>query len=92
MIVLTGKLKQGHFTIRDMYEQLQNIQKMGPFNQIIVSKPPIPPLCSLMRPNTPAHFPVLNKLNITSLRVETVVTRISPVFLQSYELEVTISL
>lgn len=32
---LIGKLKQGHFTIRDMYEQLQNIQKMGPFNQII---------------------------------------------------------
>eukprot|EP00116_Pleurobrachia_bachei_P013862 sb/3474124/ len=32
---LIGKLKQGHFTLRDMYEQLQNIQKMGPFNQII---------------------------------------------------------
>ena len=32
---LIGKLKQGQFTIRDMYEQLQNIQKMGPFNQII---------------------------------------------------------
>lgn len=32
---LIGKLKQGQFTLRDMYEQLQNIQKMGPFNQII---------------------------------------------------------
>ena len=27
----------GQFTLRDMYEQFQNIMKMGPFNQIIVS-------------------------------------------------------
>ena len=25
----------GQFTLRDMYEQFQNIMKMGPFNQII---------------------------------------------------------
>ncbi len=28
----------GQFTLRDMYEQFQNIMKMGPINQIIVSK------------------------------------------------------
>jgi signal recognition particle subunit SRP54 len=27
----------GQFTLRDMYEQFQNIMKMGPFNQIMVS-------------------------------------------------------
>lgn len=27
----------GHFTLRDMYEQFQNIMKMGPFGQIMVS-------------------------------------------------------
>eukprot|EP00794_Sanderia_malayensis_P017505 gene17505-19255_t len=32
---LIGKLKQGVFTIRDMYEQFQNIMKMGPFSQIM---------------------------------------------------------
>ena len=26
----------GHFTLRDMYEQFQNIMKMGPFGQIMV--------------------------------------------------------
>ena len=26
----------GQFTLRDMYEQFQNIMKMGPFNQIMV--------------------------------------------------------
>lgn len=26
----------GMFTLRDMYEQFQNILKMGPFNQIMV--------------------------------------------------------
>ena len=30
----------GQFTLRDMYEQFQNIMKMGPFNQIMVQ-----PLC-----------------------------------------------
>ena len=34
---LMDKLKHGQFTLRDMYEQFQNIMKMGPFNQIIVS-------------------------------------------------------
>ncbi|XP_013773560.2 signal recognition particle 54 kDa protein-like [Limulus polyphemus] len=32
---LIEKLKQGEFTIRDMYEQFQNIMKMGPFSQIM---------------------------------------------------------
>ncbi|EDV19625.1 signal recognition particle 54, partial [Trichoplax adhaerens] len=32
---LIEKLKHGQFTLRDMYEQFQNIMKMGPFNQII---------------------------------------------------------
>jgi signal recognition particle subunit SRP54 len=33
---LIEKLKHGHFTLRDMYEQFQNIMKMGPFSQIMV--------------------------------------------------------
>lgn len=32
---LMKKLKQGQFTLRDMYEQFQNILKMGPFSQIM---------------------------------------------------------
>lgn len=32
---LIEKLKHGEFTLRDMYEQLTNIMKMGPFNQIL---------------------------------------------------------
>ncbi|KAL4237685.1 Signal recognition particle [Mactra antiquata] len=32
---LMKKIKQGHFTLRDMYEQFQNIMKMGPFGQIM---------------------------------------------------------
>lgn len=36
---LLEKIKHGQFTIRDMYEQFQNIMKMGPFSQIIVSVP-----------------------------------------------------
>ncbi|CAL2041817.1 unnamed protein product [Caenorhabditis brenneri] len=32
---LVGRLKQGQFTLRDMYEQFQNIMKMGPFSQIM---------------------------------------------------------
>ncbi|CAO1298935.1 unnamed protein product [Diamesa serratosioi] len=32
---LLEKLKHGQFTIRDMYEQFQNIMKMGPFSQIM---------------------------------------------------------
>jgi signal recognition particle GTPase len=34
---LLEKLKHGQFTLRDMYEQFQNIMKMGPINQIMVS-------------------------------------------------------
>ena len=29
----------GQFTLRDMYEQFQNIMKMGPFGQIMVCQP-----------------------------------------------------
>uniref|UniRef100_A0A0M3HN49 Signal recognition particle 54 kDa protein n=2 Tax=Ascaris TaxID=6251 RepID=A0A0M3HN49_ASCLU len=32
---LIKRLKHGMFTLRDMYEQFQNIMKMGPFNQIM---------------------------------------------------------
>jgi signal recognition particle subunit SRP54 len=32
---LIEKLKHGQFTLRDMYEQFQNIMKMGPFGQIM---------------------------------------------------------
>ncbi|CAB3369642.1 Hypothetical predicted protein [Cloeon dipterum] len=32
---LMQKIKQGQFTLRDMYEQFQNIMKMGPFSQIM---------------------------------------------------------
>jgi signal recognition particle subunit SRP54 len=32
---LIEKLKHGQFTLRDMYEQFQNIMKMGPINQIM---------------------------------------------------------
>jgi len=33
---LIDKLKHGVFSLRDMYEQFQNIMKMGPFGQIMV--------------------------------------------------------
>ncbi|CAL8099651.1 unnamed protein product [Orchesella dallaii] len=32
---LIKKIQHGHFTLRDMYEQFQNIMKMGPFSQIM---------------------------------------------------------
>jgi len=32
---LIKKLQHGQFTLRDMYEQFQNIMKMGPFSQIM---------------------------------------------------------
>lgn len=35
---LIEKIKHGQFTLRDMYEQFQNIMKMGPFSQIMVKK------------------------------------------------------
>lgn len=34
---LVKRLKQGQFTLRDMYEQFQTILNMGPFQQIMVS-------------------------------------------------------
>lgn len=36
---LVKKLKQGVFTLRDMYEQFQNIMRLGPFSQIINNIP-----------------------------------------------------
>lgn len=38
---LMKKLKHGQFTLRDMYEQFQNIMKMGPFGQIMNMLPGI---------------------------------------------------
>jgi signal recognition particle subunit SRP54 len=32
---LLKKIKHGEFTLRDMYEQFQNVMKMGPFGQIM---------------------------------------------------------
>ncbi|XP_020281144.1 signal recognition particle 54 kDa protein [Pseudomyrmex gracilis] len=32
---LLEKIKHGQFTLRDMYEQFQNIMKMGPFSQLM---------------------------------------------------------
>ena len=32
---LMEKLRHGQFTLRDMYEQFQNIQKLGPFGQVM---------------------------------------------------------
>ena len=32
---MVKNLKKGQFTLRDMYEQFQNILKMGPFNQLM---------------------------------------------------------
>ncbi|KAG7188367.1 hypothetical protein KM043_008021 [Ampulex compressa] len=32
---LLEKIKHGQFTLRDMYEQFQNIMKMGPFSQLL---------------------------------------------------------
>lgn len=34
---LLEKIKHGQFTLRDMYEQFQNVMKMGPFSQLMVS-------------------------------------------------------
>ncbi|XP_065198213.1 signal recognition particle subunit SRP54-like [Sycon ciliatum] len=32
---LIDKIRHGHFTIRDMYEQFQGVMKLGPFSQIM---------------------------------------------------------
>ena len=32
---LINKMKHGEFTLRDMYEQIQNIMKMGPVGKIM---------------------------------------------------------
>ncbi|PBC28881.1 Signal recognition particle [Apis cerana cerana] len=34
---LLEKIKHGQFTLRDMYEQFQNVMKMGPFSQLMAS-------------------------------------------------------
>lgn len=39
---LIEKLKHGQFTLRDMYEQFQNIMRMGPFGQIMNMIPGLP--------------------------------------------------
>ena len=36
IIFAFGNFTLGQFTLRDMYEQFQNIMKMGPFSQIMV--------------------------------------------------------
>ena len=51
---LVKKLKQGQFTLRDMYEQFQNIMKMGPFSQIMVCPLIYFVFCKL---NSQPHFP-----------------------------------
>ena len=43
----------GQFTLRDMYEQFQNIMKMGPINQIIVS------VSHITHPHSPHIFTFL---------------------------------
>ena len=32
---LMNKIKHGEFTLRDMYEQYQNVMKMGPIGQVM---------------------------------------------------------
>lgn len=46
---LLEKIKHGQFTLRDMYEQFQNIMKMGPFSQIMVN---LFELCNLYNTTT----------------------------------------
>ncbi|PAV70684.1 hypothetical protein WR25_06750 isoform B [Diploscapter pachys] len=38
-VELANRLKHGQFTLRDMYEQFQNIMKMGPLSQIMSAIP-----------------------------------------------------
>lgn len=38
MSCVIDELILGQFTLRDMYEQFQNIMKMGPFGQIMVNR------------------------------------------------------
>ncbi|MEQ2178807.1 Signal recognition particle, partial [Goodea atripinnis] len=37
-LICADTFRAGQFTLRDMYEQFQNIMKMGPFGQIMVTK------------------------------------------------------
>lgn len=46
---LIKRLQHGQFTLRDMYEQFQNIMKMGPVGQILVR--PFPVSLSLLHSN-----------------------------------------
>ena len=39
---LMGKLQKGIFTLRDMYDQFQNIMKLGPLNKVMGMIPGIP--------------------------------------------------
>ena len=52
---LVKKLKQGQFTLRDMYEQFQNIMKMGPFSQIMVCPLIYFVYCNLNSQDTTTH-------------------------------------
>lgn len=36
---LAQRLSEGKFSLRDMYEQLQNIMKMGPLNKVMEMMP-----------------------------------------------------
>lgn len=40
---LLGKLTKGIFTLRDMYEQFQNVLKLGPLNKVMGMIPGMPP-------------------------------------------------
>lgn len=56
---LVKKLKQGVFTLRDMYEQFQNILKIGSFSQVLSA---IPGLGQDLLTNDQASFFVLSSI------------------------------
>lgn len=68
MSPLTPNFPAGQFTLRDMYEQFQNIMKMGPFGQIMVhtwTREPQSQLEHLI--NTSFTIPSLRSLPFPSL-------------------------
>jgi signal recognition particle subunit SRP54 len=48
---LAQRLSEGKFTLRDMYEQLQNIMKMGPLNKVMEMMPGMNNILPLMKGN-----------------------------------------
>eukprot|EP01116_Phalansterium_solitarium_P000435 TRINITY_DN10283_c0_g1_i1.p1 TRINITY_DN10283_c0_g1~~TRINITY_DN10283_c0_g1_i1.p1 ORF type:complete len:496 (+),score=158.45 TRINITY_DN10283_c0_g1_i1:100-1587(+) len=44
-----ARLREGKFTLRDMYEQLQDLQKMGPINQVMEMIPGMSQLGPMLR-------------------------------------------